>query len=98
MAKLRCSSVLLEAPQTGSLLLYLEREVLKRHCCQRQTLATIASTLGLKSPEVRRLHDRAALRLDTAINRLLDDLVADGLAATPAGILRELQASHPAYY
>ena len=90
MSRIICSSLLREAPVAGCLLLYLEEEVLKRHCLRRQSLTGIARALQLTPAEVRRIHDRACLRLQVAVDRLLAD-VDPGRRRTPtATLLRQI--------
>jgi hypothetical protein len=74
MSGLKCSAVLEESPGFGNLLLWLDRQVLTRHCCQGETIEEIAAVLSLTPAEARRLHDSASTRLALAVLRLLIDL------------------------
>jgi hypothetical protein len=66
-------------------MLWLDRQVLTRHCCQGQGVEEIAAALSLTPDEVRRLHDRATTRLSLALLRLLIDLEVEAPTSLLAG-------------
>ncbi len=90
MPQVVCSSILKAAPAAGCLLVYLEEAVLTRHCLQRQPMTKIGAALGLTRAEVRRLHDRACLRLSLAVSRLMADIEVERLGVPPTTLLQQL--------
>ena len=90
MARPKCVAGLNDGQGLGSLLLYLEQEVLKRHCCQQETFTQIGNDLGLTAAEARRIHDHASMRLALAIMRLLRDLQLERLQMDVSSVLREI--------
>jgi hypothetical protein len=84
-----CASFLKEAPGLAHLLLYLEQQVLKRHCRDGDSYQSIAATFAMTPKEVQTVHDRAIERLDGALLHLLADLQATGLGADVRQLLQE---------
>ena len=91
MARIKCSTIVKDRPNLASLLLYLEKEVLVRHCCEGQSLRKIANDLGLSSSEVRSIHERAPQRLAWAVAWLMRDVGIDQLRMSPTAILLEIR-------
>jgi hypothetical protein len=85
-----CSTMLAESRGFGTLLPWLEREVLLRHCREGHGFDEIAATFGLSAFETRRLHDGASRRLDLAVARLLRDLEIERLTADRATLLQQI--------
>jgi hypothetical protein len=85
----KCVSFLKQAPESTCLLLYLEKQILDRHCCNGQSFEAIAGTFSMTAAEVEKIHDRASERLEAALSRLLADLQTHGFGLDIRTLLAE---------